>query len=842
MLLSLQKRIKLGEDEMGKKILALILSVTLMGSMLLLTSNVFAEDTAYALAEEAAVALLTDIGIFTTNDSVNVSTDVTRGLAAVSITRLLGIGDITTGTETKFSDVPVSHNYSGAIVALDNLGIMKGFGDGTFHPDDMITYNQLVKVLVASLGYSVHAESLGGYPEGYLIKATQLGLLKGADKTGEATLKAGAMARLIENALDTKIISGSRIQVGGYEKYSEGGTLAAEYLGLEKIKGQITGTYYTSFKIERPLLKGEVALDGVPVNVGLTKVEQYFGMNVTAYIQTQEYTDERVLLSVVPDAKNLTYEFEADQISPASTTATSLTYFDENDKQRSVGISSGAVLINNGTFEDRAIVSSDFDITDGVIKLIAPNGSEAAVVIIDSYVNGIVDVVDTEEAVVYFKNPVYGVKSLEIDVDDTSVKTTVVNPEGLPMSIGEFSEFDVISIVRGVASLKAIWSNNKIRGVVKELGKDTVIIEETTYGVATNLLDTTNDLEKLEIGLEAIFNTDYTGKIAVIAKKADSGDNAKRYGYIVSGIITEGLSSKPQIKVFTEDGEWKVFEFTDKIRFNGAQGVSATDIFNLSSPLITGGINREDIVAMNTNFESLPTKVEDRFVKADQDYINYKEAHNATGVYEQLIRYKLNSSGLVTELETALSGPELSVQERNERFSRDNDMDINANNSSDKSVIKRVARFLAGPSYMFGTQYFLRSNTKIFVVPDMYDGANDDLYEIKPHTALKHSQSGQMDTWVFDLRLYDVDEKTRIASAMVDRKQGLSGMVAEVSNYADIGIVTDIAKGMNDEGADMFVVSVYKRSGGIDKLYAEADQKIGFNFSFRFGVLTDRAK
>lgn len=53
--------------------------------------------------------------------------------------------------ETIFTDVTVSHPYAEGINALTSAGIVKGFGDGTFKPDAMVTRGQAAKMIAGAL-------------------------------------------------------------------------------------------------------------------------------------------------------------------------------------------------------------------------------------------------------------------------------------------------------------------------------------------------------------------------------------------------------------------------------------------------------------------------------------------------------------------------------------------------------------------------------------------------------------------------------------------------------------------------------------------------------------------
>lgn len=76
---------------------------------------------------------------------------VTRGQAAKIIA-------LTIGAETKnvkdpgFSDINKSHQFYGPVAALVNAGILSGFEDSTFRPDETLTRSQMAKVIALAFG------------------------------------------------------------------------------------------------------------------------------------------------------------------------------------------------------------------------------------------------------------------------------------------------------------------------------------------------------------------------------------------------------------------------------------------------------------------------------------------------------------------------------------------------------------------------------------------------------------------------------------------------------------------------------------------------------------------
>ncbi len=81
--------------------------------------------------------------------------------------------------EYPFSDVFSGDYAKNSIDELCALKVINGAGNGKFLPDSPVTKAAAVKMLICSLGYGGYAESLGGWPEGYLTCGRELGLYDG---------------------------------------------------------------------------------------------------------------------------------------------------------------------------------------------------------------------------------------------------------------------------------------------------------------------------------------------------------------------------------------------------------------------------------------------------------------------------------------------------------------------------------------------------------------------------------------------------------------------------------------------------------------------------------------
>lgn len=126
---------------------------------------------------------------------------ITRAQAAAIICRLKGVAaKAEEMTESPFTDVPDSHWAAGYITVAEALEIITGYGDGTFGPEDTLTYAQMLSILINAWGYTDMAKYSGGWPEGYLAVAREYGLI-GSDVNGDAPCPRSAVAQMCYRAL-----------------------------------------------------------------------------------------------------------------------------------------------------------------------------------------------------------------------------------------------------------------------------------------------------------------------------------------------------------------------------------------------------------------------------------------------------------------------------------------------------------------------------------------------------------------------------------------------------------------------------------------------------------------
>lgn len=238
-----------------KRLIALVavfaLALTTIASAATFTD--VAEDSAYY----EAVETLTKLGIVDgmPDGTYQPEKVVTRAEMAKLIATMQGLGDTAqSGSATKFTDVPASHWASGYIANATGVAIA-GYPDGTFGPDQNVKFEQAVKMIMATLGYTVVANGNGGYPMGYVTAAIKEGVTDGVANANVGTdANRGTIAQLIYNAIDTPLVEQITWEADGsgeYTKYDGTGnkaykTLMSENLDVVKMNGVVLANNYMS--------------------------------------------------------------------------------------------------------------------------------------------------------------------------------------------------------------------------------------------------------------------------------------------------------------------------------------------------------------------------------------------------------------------------------------------------------------------------------------------------------------------------------------------------------------------------------------------------------------------
>ena len=180
---------------MKKRILSLLLAMSIACSMLVVPAN--------AAASNAAVQTAVTLGGLTSEQASALSTALTRGqlaklLVAFSAYRESAATQGNTGT--LFTDVDSGNEYAPYIRIAVQQRWLSGYTDGSFRPDNGVTLEEACTAALKLLGYDVTTLS-GSFPAAQLNKAGSLGLRAGLSAVQGQGLTLEDAAVLFYNAL-----------------------------------------------------------------------------------------------------------------------------------------------------------------------------------------------------------------------------------------------------------------------------------------------------------------------------------------------------------------------------------------------------------------------------------------------------------------------------------------------------------------------------------------------------------------------------------------------------------------------------------------------------------------
>ena len=278
---------------------------------------------------QVAAAVLQGLGVTggTSDTTFSPGETLTRAQMCTLAVNALGLSDqvAAAGRRTLFSDVAPTAWYNGYVNTAYSEGLVNGYGNGTFGPDDPVTYGQVATILLRMLGYT-SAEVGSLWPLDYTDFCDELGLSEGLSLSPTGSLTRGEAAVLLYRAL------------------------------LENVNGTQQPCYETidgvSSTAEAILLDTDAAYGG---GSGLLMAYLPDGSGITYYTQGRQQSDalEGRLGTLLFDGAGRAVGFlpdggEALDIAIGSATASTLTASDG----ASYRISSGAVVLSGGeTYE-----------------------------------------------------------------------------------------------------------------------------------------------------------------------------------------------------------------------------------------------------------------------------------------------------------------------------------------------------------------------------------------------------------------------------------------------------------------------------------------------------------
>ena len=559
---------------------------------------------------EDSVYLLSQIGILNgyTDGTFQPEKKMTRAEFTAVIIRMLN--KKATVTDSIFSDVDASHWAYKEISTAAELGLVNGTGNGKFSPNDTVTASQVMKILVSAIGYSNLAEINGGFPYGYNGIASELKLYDGAGISGDE-INRGQIAIVIKNALDAKTPEYNFDSVKVSESF-DGESMLNKYLNLKKDRAVLDGVNGSSLKdVNARIEENYISINGVEYYTEIPDVSDYFGLTVTYYYTDDDKKAVQEVVAIIPDSRNVIKRIDSEDLEDY---ADGYLYYLEGDKLKREQISTKIYVIYNGSAL-RTYTKTDLLPANGYITLIDNNGDGVwDVYMVDDVKIGIVNIINAASGVIYLRK-----STTPVTFDTTGDVIVVLDSEtGEKLSLSSIKSGDVVSIrtsknTQGIKKHNIVISKKAILGTLtgKNASERIISIDGVEYKCAASF-----DFNSITIGDQGEFYISDENFAAGF-----EGRSAKKgmYGYLKRAWIDEDTEDV-MLRVFGQDGSWKTYTASDKIRVDGVKAPSG-------------------------------------------DYV-LTNIVNSDTTYYQPIKYSVNALGVMTEIDTDYDGSDENSETR----------------------------------------------------------------------------------------------------------------------------------------------------------------------------------
>ena len=556
-----------------KKITALVLLIIFAISSI----PAFAEEEATnsVNAEEYArnVEFITSLGIYSFSDE-KADSAVTRAEFAKMIADLLGVSEDYSASDY-FSDVPAINPNAGAVGAVASLGIMKGVGGNEFQPDASITYTQAIKTVVSALGYDPLAQAAGGYPNGYMKCAYNIGIIKNAPYDFDSPLTFSDAANLIALASEAEVYEMVYLtEKKVYFASQKDKVVLNVYHNIYLAEGLMTDNGITSFGGESALAENCVKIGDRIFVCDNVKSREFLGYYVDFYYRE---SDNKLLYVMEKKNRNDVITVTADELMTDSTdfSKTCVVAKNENGKTKKYKLDLYADLIYNGGL-DKTFNRETLKIKNGTIKLIdSDRDNDYEVIMIEEYHDIVFKNLnaETEKLVSTYSEDDYAF--IKYGEYKHVIFQNAFGEEIAPTSIKEGSVISVFKS-KNKEKIRFVVSENTAEIVAETIesdedGKVTIGFGENTYEFSStfeNLMETKPSLYKtpeVSASYKAYFN--FEGDIAMLIKT----DGRLQYAYaMAAGKTGTGLdSNRVSVKLCLETNDYAIIPVADKLTLNG---------------------------------------------------------------------------------------------------------------------------------------------------------------------------------------------------------------------------------------------------------------------------------
>lgn len=598
--------------KVSKRFLSMLLVVVfcLTSFAIAPVSAAFTDLTEEHYAYEA-VNVLSKLGIingYEENGSFNFKPDnnVTRAEFTAMLLRTRGMGTVgsTSLENPPFPDVttPDVSWAIGNIRTARELKIINGYDDGTFKPNNNVSYEEAVKMIVCALGYGEMGSDGAFWYSRYLMSATTLGFLEGAGGAISTPATRATIATMLYNCLEIQLAENNEITTK---------TILENDLKLTKKVGFIASNPTISLAAPDSTLRDNEVQITTPDKNGnpetltykvddASKYSDMLGAQITFYYTTNLNSGfKNLVLATVKNSS--TIEIDADLIERAN--GSSIEYYRNEDANNTTvaNIANDSIVVyNDRLYESNADDSSFADYvgtqsnpipTIGSIKLLDRDGDSVYdVVFVNDYKAYFVSAVTSSDYTItdnLLRGGVTdGSNKIVLNPKDSDVNLTFVDANGKASSFSSIKKNSVVCVKEsnyaangGRRTVTAIVCNDTASGTISGVSSNgNITINGKPYKFSPqapweNYIGAATPLTKPVKGESGTFYMDCNGNIIAYDKTVVTGN--QQYGYIMSvNYDNSEFDEVLELYIMTLAGSKDVYKVSTTTKLDGADNWS----------------------------------------------------------------------------------------------------------------------------------------------------------------------------------------------------------------------------------------------------------------------------
>lgn len=647
---------------MRKSLLLVVLTALLVFGLVASASAAPAdvEGTDY----EGAVVKLMALDVLTgyPDGSFGPDKTITRAEFAAVAVRLLGLEDAAQYAKgaTQFSDVAADHWASGYINIAVNKEVIKGYPDGTFRPENDVTYAEAITILVRALGYGPDVDQYGTWPANYIAKAAELDITEDMNFYGGAPAKRGDIALMADNSLDVDLM----VQKGyGDEKtyeIEEGKTLLSEKLDVRKLdESTVEGVpKYTDIAANEITIadktkESDTDYSGTYEVIESIDPNEYYGLDVVLWQAGDDADDPIVHIDVKTDDDNI-IQGVFDEIDTDDETLKLEDIDDEFSLPAELTFIYNTLTLQDKTDDEinalidgkgKAFIKLVVDDNDNILYMVVTQYNDDDVDSAganDEIVTGVINEIDDEDVTLWVNSSsdkfTFDTEDIQEDVDDNDWKV-YVERNGEEADLADLEEGDVVLYVKNdtANAYYIVATDAKVVGELEETDGniDSVVVDGESYDLANDVIfsdsegddavDLLNNNQSMiddSMGEEITLYLNPAGEVRYIVSDVEA--TSEEMFAIVTDVLGESIVGGEKgyyVELTDFDGNAKVYKFDDNDLYKDGPYYDANDNGSNDSEDVLPGILVRYEINSDGNI-------------SDWEYLDYTTADSSTDDYD----------------------------------------------------------------------------------------------------------------------------------------------------------------------------------------------------------------